>query len=105
MVVAGPRVYAKMTEDGLFPLFLRTSRERPAAAMVPQAVAVIIVVWLSGLAELFNYIGFTIGVSAAVTVSVMMLLRLCEGAERVRARLSSGVRRGHTLDRRVHGRT
>ncbi len=83
MVMTGPRVYAKMAEDGLFPPFLRADNETPTAAITLQAVAAIVVVWLSGLAELFSYIGFTLGVSAAVTVSALIYLRLREGAERV----------------------
>lgn len=84
MVMAGPRVYAKMAEDGLFPRFLRSGDATPTAAIVLQSVAAIVVVWLSGLAELFSYIGFTLGVSAAVTVLALIFLRLREGAERVR---------------------
>jgi amino acid transporter len=84
MVMAGPRVYAKMAEDGLFPRFLRPDDATPTAAILLQTVAAILVVWLSGLAELFSYIGFTLGVSAAMTVAALFFLRLREGAERVR---------------------
>jgi APA family basic amino acid/polyamine antiporter len=84
MVMAGPRVYAKMAEDGLFPKFLRAKDETPTAAIALQAVAAIVVVWLSGLAELFSYIGFTLGVSAAITVLALIMLRVREGPDRVR---------------------
>ncbi len=84
MVMAGPRVYAKMAEDGLFPKFLRSGNETPTAAIALQSVAAIVVVWLSSLAELFSYIGFTLGISAATTVLALIFLRLREGAERVR---------------------
>jgi APA family basic amino acid/polyamine antiporter len=83
MVMAGPRVYAKMAEDGLFPRFLRADNETPTAAILLQSVTAIVVVWLSGLAELFSYIGFTLGVSAAVTVLALIFLRLREGPARV----------------------
>jgi len=84
MVMAGPRVYAKMAEDGLFPEFLRSGDGTPTAAIALQCVAAIVVVWLSSLAELFSYIGFTLGISAATTVLALIFLRLREGAERVR---------------------
>jgi len=84
MVMAGPRVYAKMAEDGLFPQVFRAGDEAPQAAIALQAGAAIAVVWLSGLAELLSYIGFTLGVSAAITVSALVFLRLREGAERIR---------------------
>jgi amino acid transporter len=83
MVMAGPRVYAKMAEDGLFPRFLRADNRTPTAAILLQSVAAIVVVWLSGLAALFSYIGFTLGISAAVTVLALIFLRIREGPERV----------------------
>jgi APA family basic amino acid/polyamine antiporter len=83
MVMAGPRVYAKMAEDGLFPQFFRSTGETPTAAIALQAGAAIVVVWLSGLAELFSYIGFTLGVSTALVVIALMVLRVREGADRV----------------------
>ncbi len=83
MVMAGPRVYAKMADDGLFPRFLRSDRETPTAAIGLQAAAAIAVVWSSGLAELLGYIGFTLGVSAALTVLALLVLRLREGAQQV----------------------
>lgn len=84
MVMAGPRVYAKMAEDGLFPRFLKAEGRTPTAAIALQAGAAIVVVWLSGLAELLSYIGFTLGVSAAITVLALIFLRVREGKERVR---------------------
>ena len=83
MVMAGPRVYAKMAEDGLFPRTFRAGDRTPTAAIALQTVAAIGVVWVSGLAELFSYIGFTLGLSAAVTVGALFVLRTREGAERV----------------------
>lgn len=84
MVMTGPRVYAKMADDGLFPRFFRSGGATPTAAIALQAGAAIAVVWLSDLAELFSYIGFTLGVSTALTVSALMFLRFREGANRVR---------------------
>ena len=83
MVMAGPRVYAKMAEDGLFPRFFRADEATPTMAIGLQTVTAIVVVWLSSLAELFSYIGFTLGISAAVTVLSLLVLRMREGADRV----------------------
>jgi len=83
MVMAGPRVYAKMAEDGLFPQAFRSDAETPVRAIALQAGASIVVVWISGLAALFSYIGFTLGLSAAVTVFGLMVQRHREGAEQV----------------------
>jgi amino acid transporter len=83
MVMAGPRVYAKMAEDGLFPAFFRMGREVPGRAVLLQALLAIVVVWISGLYELLSYVGFTLGLSSAATIIGLLRLRLREGAERV----------------------
>lgn len=83
MVMAGPRVYAKMADDGLFPKSFRSGGEAPRAAIALQTLAAIIVVWTSTLANLLSYIGFTLGLAAAATVAGLVALRAREGAERV----------------------
>ena len=84
MVMAGPRVYAKMADDGLFPQFFRSGDSTPARAIALQAGAAIVLVWVSDLRELFSYIGFTLGLSAAVAVAGLIVMRVREGSERVR---------------------
>ena len=76
MVMAGPRVYAKMAEDGLFPARFRADGRTPVTAIALQAGAAIGVVWWSGLAELLGYIGFTLGLSSAVTVAALLVARV-----------------------------
>jgi APA family basic amino acid/polyamine antiporter len=83
MVMAGPRVYAKMAEDGLFPRVFRAGGDVPAAAVMLQAGLSLVVLWVSGLAELLGYIGFTLGISAAATVSALFWVRMREGPRRV----------------------
>ncbi len=83
MVMVGPRVYAKMAEDGLFPAFFRSGAELPRAAIALQAGLAVVVVWVTGLVELLGYIGFTLGLSAAATVAALIALRHREGPKRV----------------------
>jgi APA family basic amino acid/polyamine antiporter len=83
MVMAGPRVYARMAEDGLFPRFFRPGRDVPARAVALQVGLAILVLWYSDLARLLGYIGFTLGLSAAATVAGLVAIRLREGRERV----------------------
>lgn len=83
MVMAGPRVYARMAADGVFPAFLRMQTEVPSRAVFLQALLSIGVVWVSNLAQLLSYVGFTLGLSAAATVVGLIRLRFREGAERV----------------------
>ncbi|MEE8536045.1 MAG: APC family permease [Kiloniellales bacterium] len=83
MVMAGPRVYARMAEDGLFPAIFGRRGDVPGAAVALQVVLAIAVVWLTELRDLLSYIGFTLGLSAAATVVGLMVLRRREGPERV----------------------
>lgn len=79
MLMAGPRVYARMAEDGLFPKLFTSAREVPTAAVVLQAALAITVVWISQLRELLGYIGFTLGVSTMLAVAALLRLRWREG--------------------------
>jgi APA family basic amino acid/polyamine antiporter len=73
MVMVGPRVYAKMADDGLFPPALRIRGETPTAAVVLQGVLAVAVVWITGLRELLSYLGFTLGLSTVVTVASLFV--------------------------------
>ena len=54
MVMVGPRVYAKMADDGLFPSFLRFEGETPAASILLQGTLAVVVVWIAELRELLS---------------------------------------------------
>jgi len=83
MVMVGPRVYARMAEDGLFPRWIGVAKEVPRAAVALQVGLAVIVAWVSGLRELLGYIGFTLGISAAATVGALIALRRREGPVQV----------------------
>jgi len=83
MMMIGPRVYARMADDGLFPRQLGRFSEVPGRAIALQAGLAILLVWVSGLKELLEYAGFTLGLSAAATVVGLIVLRIKEGPERV----------------------
>lgn len=83
MVMAGPRVYARMAADGFFPRWLVPGAQVPTRAVALQAGLALVVVWSTGLLELLGYIGFTLGLSAAATVLALLALRRREGAQRV----------------------
>ena len=83
MVMIGPRVYSRMAEDGLFPRWLRFRGQVPYASILFQAALAVVVVWMTTLRDLIEYLSFTLGVSAAVTVIGLISLRIREGAERV----------------------
>jgi amino acid transporter len=74
MVMAGPRVYAQMAEDGLMPAILRFKGEVPVIAIAMQATLAIVIVWITGLRELLSYLGFTLGLSTVVTVASLFIV-------------------------------
>ena len=83
MVLSGPRVLAQMARDGMLPGVLGRGRAAPTAAIAFQALLAIGIVFLSDLRQLIGTLGFTLGLSAAVTVGAAVWLRFREGAERV----------------------
>lgn len=85
MILTGPRVYAKMAGDGLFIPGLRRAVATPLRAVWLQAALACAVVALSGLRELLSYLGFTLGLSAAATVSSVFLLKRRPATAHIRA--------------------
>lgn len=83
MVMIGPRVYAKMAGDGCLPRWFATWGDAPARAIGLQVLFALVIVWISGLERLLGYLGFTLGLSTALTVVGLMLLRRRLGRTRV----------------------
>lgn len=79
MIMIGPRVYAKMAEDKVFPSIFRFEGEVPRAAIALQAFAGILVVGISSLKDLLSYLGFTLSLNAALTVFCLFLIPKTEG--------------------------
>lgn len=79
MVLAGPRVYAKMASDGLFPAWFDTRgpdarRRIPRAAILLQVALATGVALISSLQQLLSYLGFTLSLCAAGTVASLFLI-------------------------------
>ena len=80
LVMAGPRVYARMADDGVFPLMFRFGGDgAPTAAILAQAALAIALIALSDLRGLLSYLGFTLSVSAALTVASLFVIARREG--------------------------
>lgn len=75
MVMAGPRVYARMASDGLFPRVFVPRTSVPTAAVFLQAALALVCLWIASLRDLLGYIGYTLGLSAAATVGCLFVLR------------------------------
>ena len=69
MTIAGPRVYAKMAEDGALPRWFRTSvGDPPRSSIALQVVLALLVVSIAGLRDLLSYLGFTLSLCLALAV-------------------------------------
>ncbi|MFY9342014.1 MAG: amino acid permease [Planctomycetota bacterium] len=84
MTMAGPRVYARMAEDGALPRALAgTEGTPPRASIALQAALALGFLWAAGLQRLMTYIGWTLSLAAAATVLGLVHLRRREGASAV----------------------
>ncbi len=83
MVMAGPRVYTRMAEDGVFPGWLRAGEAVPVRAVLLQGVAASVVVWSADLVAVLGYVGLLLGLSAAATVAALLYMRRCRGGAAV----------------------
>lgn len=77
MVMAGPRVYAAMAEDGLFFRIMSTRHPKggPMFSVLLQGSIAILLVNLSSIRQLIEYIGFTLSIFAALTVVSAFVMR------------------------------
>ena len=77
MVMAGPRVYAAMAADrALIPaLGWHSSRGVPTVAVIAQGLLASICVLAGSLQQLIEFVGFTLGISAAFTVAAVFVMR------------------------------
>ena len=74
MMMTGPRVYAKMAEDGFLPKWFSLQNRSPTMSVWFQAVLAIAVVSTSQLKELISYLGLTLSLSSSLAVSMLFVL-------------------------------
>jgi APA family basic amino acid/polyamine antiporter len=83
MIQSGPRVYAKMAADGLFPKIFDYRHGPPRAAILLQTTLAMGMVYVTNLETLLFYLGFTLSLSAAATVaSGFLILRKGDAPDR-----------------------
>ena len=74
MVLAGPRVYAKMAEDGALPkLFTARKGEPPRASIVLQVAMAVLLIVVADLRDLLSYLGFTLSLCLALAVTSLFV--------------------------------
>ncbi len=75
LVMTGPRVYAKMADDGFFPRWFCFEERPPIQAIWFQAILAIIAISITSLKDLLGYLGLTLSICSALTVSMLFALR------------------------------
>lgn len=75
MVMAGPRVYARMAADGFLPGWLRCESGPPRAGIGLQLMLALVFLWTNTFEQLLGYIGFTLSLSTALTVAGLIRLK------------------------------
>lgn len=74
MVLAGPRVYSKMAEDGALPkLFAAKAGEPPRMSIVLQVITALGLILIADLRDLLSYLGFTLSLCLALAVSSLFV--------------------------------
>ncbi|MEZ6133566.1 MAG: amino acid permease [Pirellulaceae bacterium] len=73
MLLAGPRVYQKMADDGVMPALFRGS---PNRAIVAQAVLSLVAVFSADLLSLMQYLGLTLSACGGLAVLSLWWVRL-----------------------------
>ena len=74
IVLAGPRVYAKMAEDGALPKFFRAQAGQPPRASIAlQVVSALMLILIADLRGLLSYLGFTLSLCLALAVSSLFV--------------------------------
>jgi APA family basic amino acid/polyamine antiporter len=79
MMMAGPRVYLRMAQDGYLPAWLAQDSGTPRAAVALQWGLALLMLWTAAFSSLLTYIGFTLSLSSGAAVIGLMRLKLRDG--------------------------
>lgn len=71
MIMTGPRIYVRMADDGVLPPFFQSGPRVIPRTVLLQAALAIVLILTTPLRELLGYIGTTLSLSSAVTVSLL----------------------------------
>ncbi|MDX1930889.1 MAG: amino acid permease [Pirellulaceae bacterium] len=75
MLLAGPRVYQKMAEDGVMPKLFNSDGPAARLATVFQAALSVIAVFAADLLQLMKYLGLTLSACGALAVMSLWWMR------------------------------
>lgn len=84
LTMSGPRVYAKMAADGLFPIPIPPAGRAPRVAITLQSVLATTAVLTTGLQAQLEYLGLILMLCAAAAVATLFWIRPHEPESRPR---------------------
>lgn len=73
MIMTGPRVFSRMADDGLFPSWFRSGPFSTSRTVLLQAAIALILLSLTDLMGLLNYLSALLALSSALTVATLLL--------------------------------
>jgi APA family basic amino acid/polyamine antiporter len=80
MLMAGPRVFARMADDGCLPRwFSFPAQGPPRRAILLQCAVALVMLWTATFRTLITYVGFTLGLCSAAAVAGLIRQRRLEG--------------------------
>jgi APA family basic amino acid/polyamine antiporter len=79
MMMAGPRVYGKMAEDGVIPKIFVLREDRVWPAVLLQMGLALLLIFVGTLQELLAFLGLTLSLTAAVTVGSLFFGKRVRG--------------------------
>jgi APA family basic amino acid/polyamine antiporter len=79
MMMAGPRVYGKMAEDGVIPKIFVLREDRVWPAVLLQMGLALLLIFVGTLQELLAFLGLTLSLTAAVTVGSLFFGKRIRG--------------------------
>lgn len=79
MMMAAPRVYAKMADDGFLPAWMKAHGQISRIAITVQVVIATAIVLNATLIDQLKYLALTLSLSAAISVSCLFLPKIRKG--------------------------
>ncbi len=73
MIMTGPRVISRMSDDGVFPVFFRSGPASISRTVLLQTSIAVGLVFITDLQGLLGYLSTTLALSSAVTVATLLL--------------------------------
>lgn len=72
MIMTGPRIYARMADDGWLPQYFRSGPQLIPRTVLLQTALALILIQTTTLLQLLSYLGTTLSLSSAITVSTLL---------------------------------